>query len=54
MAQVYTLVIDARERHLAAMFGAGADVETLEVGDVQCSYPDGTSWVAERKTVNDS
>ena len=54
MAQEYTLFIDARERHLAALFGAGAvEVVTLDVGDVLCEYPDGTSWVAERKTAAD-
>ena len=54
MAQEYTLFVDARERHLAALFGAGAvTVMTLDVGDVRCEYADGTSWILERKTAID-
>ena len=54
MAQEYTLFVDARERHLAALFGAGAvTVMTLDVGDVRCEYTDGASWVAECKTATD-
>ena len=55
MAQEFTLTIDARERHLVSLFGEGAvEVSTLELGDAQCQYPDGSAWIAERKTVNDS
>jgi len=55
MAQGYTLVIDARERHLVGLFGNGAvQVSTLELGDVSCQYPDGSCWIAERKTAQDS
>ena len=54
MAQEYTLFVDARERHLAALFGAGAvTVMTLDAGDVRCEYADGTSWILERKTATD-
>ena len=51
MAQEYTLFIDARERHLADLFGHGAvSVVTLDLGDVRCEYADGSSWILERKT----
>ena len=54
MAQEYTLFIDARERHLADLFGHGAvSVLTLELGDVRCEYADGSSWILERKTAAD-
>ena len=54
MAQEYTLFIDARERHLADLFGHGAvSVVTLDLGDVLCKYPDGSSWILERKTAAD-
>ena len=54
MAQDYRLFIDARERHLAALFGDGAvAVMTLDAGDVRCEYTDGTSWILERKTATD-
>ena len=58
MAQVpnysYSLTIDARERQLTALFGAGSvQVRTLPVGDVQCDYSDGSTWLMERKTVMD-
>ena len=47
------LVIDARERKLIKLFGSDARVETLDVGDVMCTYADGSGWVAERKTAKD-
>ena len=54
MAQEYTLFIDARERHLADLFGHGAvSVVTLDLGDVRCDYADGSSWILERKTAAD-
>ena len=54
MAQEYRLFVDARERHLAALFGDSAvTVVTLDVGDVRCEYTDGTSWILERKTAID-
>ena len=54
MAQMFELVVDKRERHLQALFGdGGARAETLELGDVLCKYPDGSCWVAERKSTQD-
>ena len=44
------LVLDARERKLIQLFGDGnPDVEkaTLPVGDIMCTYADGTRWIAE-------
>ena len=53
MAQVFELVVDKRERHLLALFGECVQAETLELGDVLCTYADGSRWVAERKTTQD-
>ena len=54
MAQEYSLFIDARERHLADLFGHGAvRVLTLDLGDVRCEYADGSAWILERKTAAD-
>ena len=53
MAQVFELVVDKRERHLLALFGECVRAETLELGDVFCTYADGSCWVAERKTAQD-
>ena len=54
MAQMFELIVDKRERHLLALFGeGGVQAETLELGDVLCKYPDGSCWVAERKTTQD-
>ena len=54
MAQEYSLFIDARERHLAELFGHGAvNVVTMDLGDVRCEYADGSSWILERKTAAD-
>ena len=53
MAQVFELVVDKRERHLLALFGECVQAETLELGDVLCTYADGSCWVAERKTTQD-
>ena len=54
MAQSFELVVDKRERHLLALFGDGCvHADTLEIGDVSCTYPDGSCWVAERKSTQD-
>ena len=54
MAQMFELIVDTRERHLLALFGdGGVQSETLELGDVLCKYPDGSCWVAERKSTQD-
>ena len=54
MAQGFELIVDKRERHLLALFGDGVvQSETLELGDVLCKYPDGSCWVAERKSTQD-
>ena len=54
MAQNFELVVDKRERHLLALFGdGGVQAATLELGDVLCKYPDGSCWIAERKTAQD-
>ena len=46
------MVIDRRERALARML-RDAEQQTLDVGDIMCTYEDGGSWVAERKTSHD-
>ena len=54
MAQNFELVVDKRERHLLALFGdGGVQAATLELADVLCKYPDGSCWVAERKSTQD-
>ena len=54
MAQGFELVVDKRERHLLALFGdGGVHADTLEVGDISCTYPNGSCWVAERKSTQD-
>ena len=54
MVQMFELIVDKRERHLLALFGdGGVQAETLDLGDVLCKYPDGSCWVAERKTTQD-
>ena len=54
MAQNFELVVDKRERHLLALLGdGGVQAATLELGDVLCKYPDGSCWVAERKSTQD-
>ena len=54
MAQMFDLIVDTRERHLLALFeDGGVQSETLELGDVLCRYPDGSYWVAERKSAQD-
>ena len=46
-------VVDARERKLSNLFGDLVETETLDVGDILCTYEDGSGWVAERKTASD-
>ena len=46
------LTIDHREKSLISFFPT-ANVKTLDLGDVLCEYDDGTSWLAERKSVDD-
>ena len=54
MAQMFELIVDKRERHLLALFGdGGVQAETLDLGDVLCKYPDGSCWIAERKSTQD-
>ena len=45
--------MDARERKLSNLFGDLVETETLDVGDILCTYEDGSGWVAERKTASD-
>ena len=53
-AQNFVLIVDRRERQLLSLFGSGAvEVQTMGVGDVMCEYPDGSRWIAERKTTQD-
>ena len=50
------LSVDARERLLVEVlqrYGVAHTVTTLPVGDILCTYEDGTSWVAERKRADD-
>ena len=46
------LTIDRRERKLLEVYDAPHAVETLDVGDFICRY-DSTTWIGERKTVQD-
>ena len=52
-----TVTIDARERSLIQIFhkqgASGQIVRSLPLGDVQCTYADGTGWLLERKTALD-
>ena len=52
-----TVTIDARERSLIQTFheqgASGQIVRSLPLGDVQCTYADGTGWLLERKTALD-
>ena len=46
--------VDRRERALSAALGEYPHaMKDLPVGDVLCSYEDGTQWIAERKTTRD-
>ena len=47
------LTIDHREKSLTSLFPL-ANVETLELGDFLRECDDGASWLAERKSVDDS
>ena len=47
-------IVDRRERALSAALGEYPHVmKDLPIGDVLCSYEDGTQWIAERKTTRD-
>ena len=46
------LTLDHREKSLIALLPK-AQVKTLQLGDVLCEYEDATSWLAERKAVDD-
>ena len=52
-----TVTIDAREHALIQIFhkqgASGQIVRSLPLGDVQCTYADGTGWLLERKTALD-
>ena len=52
-----TVTIDSRERSLIQTFheqgASGQIVRSLPLGDVQCTYADGTGWLLERKTACD-
>ena len=39
------LVVDQREHKLVKLLGSDAAIQTLDVGDVRCTYDDGTCWV---------
>ena len=47
------LVLDFREKALSQALSCAHKRQNLPVGDVTCTYDDGTTWVAERKTVQD-
>ena len=49
------LFLDRREKALGAALEGSIQfqMKELPLGDVLCNYPDGTSWIAERKTVHD-
>ena len=50
------VLLDVRERALIELFNNKADghgVQALDCGDIQCTYADGTGWIAERKTACD-
>ena len=54
MAQMFELIMGKRERQLLALFGdGGIQSETLALGDVLRKYPDGSFWIAERKSTQD-
>ena len=50
-----SLSIDHRERKLISVCTGLVvfQVKSLTIGDVTCSYEDGSAWVAERKTADD-
>ena len=48
-----TLLVDYRERRLAALLDVPHLVRNLAVGDLVCDYGAGNQWIAERKTAND-
>ena len=51
-----TVLLDVRERALIELFNNKADghcIQALDCGDIQCTYADGTGWIAERKTACD-
>jgi len=48
-----TLLIDFRERQLAALLDIDHKVRNLAVGDIFCSYGGANEWIAERKTASD-
>ena len=48
-----TLLIDYRERRLAALLDVDHSVRNLAVGDIVCSYGGANQWIAERKTASD-
>ena len=49
------LILDRREHALhAALDGAiQFEVQSLPVGDITCTYDDGSMWICERKTAHD-
>ena len=47
-----TVVVDRREAKLARLL-QDADVRSLDVGDIMCTYEQGGVWIAERKTCDD-
>ena len=52
-----TVTIDSREHSLIEIFrekgASGYIVRSLPLGDVQCTYADGTGWLLERKSAWD-
>ena len=46
------VVIDKRERALARLL-RDAEQQTLDVGDIKCTYENGGAWIVERKTAQD-
>ena len=49
------LVVDHREKHLCAAMEAIIQFErkNLPLGDIMCTYDDGSTWICERKTAAD-
>ena len=47
------LVLDFRENDLSQALSCAHKLRNLPVGDVTCTYADGTAFVAERKTAHD-
>ena len=45
------LVVDQREHKLIKLLGGDATTRTLDVGDVQCTYDDGTCWVPSGRAI---